>query len=144
MVAQLTLGANATSMPGRLPIVHRSDAGWSAPLVPVVSVPPVLLARDLFASHQASSGSPVAAVAPLGGAVVVGSVRVGRRLYAVVQAPTGASGRLPLGGTLRGWRLSRLDDDGAHFTRGPERLDIAFGASPIPIDPANQQSDSTP
>lgn len=143
IVAQIALGTDETTAPARLPIAQESESARDDAALPAVAVPTVLLTRDLFATDQVNSGTEVAPVVPLGGAVVAGSVRVGPRLYAVVQMPGGASGRLPLGGMVRGWRLSRLDDSGAHFTRGMHRLDFPFGTSPLPTD-STEQGDPKP
>lgn len=116
--------------------------GAGAPIArpPRVAIPPVLGARSVFAPDGVASladggeGAVAAPPDPLGGAVIAGTVRVGRARYAIVQAPGGASARVPLGGRINGWRLIGFAEGGVRLLRGGERMTAMFGgrATPAP------------
>lgn len=109
--------------------------GAGAPIArPVrVAVPPVLTARSVFAPDTVAAldsggeGGIVAPPDPLGGAVIAGTVQVGRARYAVVQSPGGGSARVPLGGRINGWRLIGFADGGVRLRRGGEAMTAMFG-----------------
>lgn len=111
--------------------------GVGAPLPPVREpdprgVPGAILSRAIFAPHRAAAtsgdgGGDSAPADPLGGATILGSVGVGRARYAMVQQD-GAIRRVGIGGTIAGWRLVGLGQEGALLVRGRERLRRSFGA----------------
>lgn len=109
----------------------RAAANIGAP--PPVIVASVVMARVLFApGRAAASGASVSAGAappdPLGGASVAGVVRVGTRGYAVVQYGGGRTARVPVGGSVAGWRLAAIGADGVTLRRGAARMLVPFGA----------------
>lgn len=95
-------------------------------------VSPVIAARPIFAPRgaPAAGAGDAAPVDQLGGAVIAGSVRIGRLVYAVVQTPGGGAARVPIGGHINGWRLAALSDSAARLARGGELLSAAYGSHP--------------
>ena len=137
LVAVLALAAvvqlavtDAVELPPAGPI------GVGAPLPPVREpqprgVPGLILSRPLFAPPvSAGAGGEEgegAAADPLGGVAILGTVAVGRIRYAVVQQG-GVTRRVGVGGTVAGWRVLALGQDGAVLGRGAERLRRDYGA----------------
>ena len=118
--------------------VEMPDESWSGghpsakmPSIAGQFVPPILLQRPVFSpGRTATSVADQAVQAPLGGAVVAGTVSVRGRSYAVVQRPDGVIRRLAVGGRYAGWRLRSLSSTGAVFDRGAQRLALVFGVAP--------------
>jgi hypothetical protein len=110
--------------------------GVGAPLPPVREpdvrgVPGVILSRPLFAppasGGAASEGDEAAPADPLGGAAILGTIGIGRARYAMVRQ-AGAVRRVTIGGSIAGWRVLALGDEGAVLGRGAERLRRGYGA----------------
>jgi len=97
----------------------------------------VILERPLFGPRLAAvDGETAGPAAALGGAVVAGSVRIGRVPYAVVVRPDRTTVRLAVGGRIDGWRLAALGAETARFVRGNERIEVAYGQSASAAGPA--------
>lgn len=91
--------------------------------------PASAMRRSIFAPSAVAAGAGAAAPSdPLGGTRIAGSVTIGRRSYAIVLAPGQPPRRVPVGGTVAGWRVSALTATGAVLRRGAERLELPFGA----------------
>lgn len=116
-----------------LPSVGPVGAGGGhlqSPEVRAVAVPPVIVTRSIFAPlGKGKAGAPPSS---LGGAVVAGTVRIGGRIYAVIQTSEGRMVNMPIGGGLAGWRLVALSSEGARFVRGNEHIQVTYGAQPQP------------
>lgn len=110
-------------------------ARWTMPEIGAVPVDPTLRAVPIFAPDR-TSVTGAAAGAPLGGAVVAGSVSVRGQVHAILQKGDGSIVRLPLGGRFAGMRLIGLSGDGATFLAGGKPLRVPFGATAVA--PANQ------
>lgn len=118
--------------------VEMPDEGWSGggarakmPTIAGQFVPKILLTRSIFSpTRTANSDVGQAIEAPLGGAIVAGTVSIRGRSYAVVQRPDGVIVRLAVGGRYAGWRLRSLSSAGAIFDQGAQRLAITFGVAP--------------
>lgn len=118
--------------------VEIPDESWSGgrpraemPRIVGQFVPPILLERPVFSPGRTATGAADQAIqAPLGGAVVAGTVSVKGRSYAVVQRPDGVVVRLAVGARYAGWRLRSLSSTGAVFDQGAQRLSLTFGVAP--------------
>jgi hypothetical protein len=129
---------------GAVPARHKQIA--PPPEVPRIAVPPALAGRRLFSPDAAPAAAGAAAPTDvLGGAVIAGTVRRGRQLYAVIQERGGRIRHVAPGGTVAGWRISALTPSGARLTRGTEHFNAAYGAiptgpaAPAPEDPEDGQ-----
>lgn len=111
---------------------------------PARVLPPVsLIARSPF-TPVAGGNSNGAASDPLGGAVIAGTVQVGRARVAMVMEPSGHIRQVPPGGSIGGWRLVGLTASGARLSRGGNQLEVAFGARATPPqnhDNSNQEEE---
>ena len=98
----------------------------------------IILARSMFAP----AGGPAASGAgQVGDRKIVGSVRVGRAIYAVVQGADGRAVSVPLGGRIGDWRLMAVRTNEILLTRGEEKIIVPFGAgAPLPANGATTGS----
>ena len=89
---------------------------------------PVILRSALFSPSRSSAANGAATVGkgPLGGAAVVGAVRVAGRARAVIQQSDGTAISVAVGGRYQGWTLISLSSTAALFLRDGERLMMAF------------------
>lgn len=94
----------------------------------------VIVARSIFApSASAASGS----ASQIGDRKIVGSIRIGRSIYAVVQGGDGRTSSVALGGRIGDWRLRAVRDGAVLLERGEERIIVPFGAgTPLPANGA--------
>lgn len=112
------------------------------PEVPRVLVPAALADRSVFSPVAAAAGDAPVPTDVLGGAVIAGTIRHGRQLYAVVQERGGRIRQVAPGGTVAGWRISALTPTGARLSRGSEQFTVAYGAIPTgPAAPAPEDSE---
>jgi len=116
---------------GERPAVGTRLAMTRVPATSVTFVPPSILAHPIFAPRVPMSlgGATPAVVAPLGGAAIAGVVSIGKARYAIVRDIAGKVSHVRLGGSVAGWRIAALDQDGATLTKGAERLHLAYGAA---------------
>lgn len=68
-------------------------------------------------------------VGPLDGAFVLGALRVGAAQALLLREEGGHVLRMAPGGTYRGWRLLRIEANGARFRKDGRIMRIGFGAS---------------
>lgn len=102
------------------------------PLIAGQFVPSSLLTRPIFSpARTANIEADQAIVAPLGGAILAGTVSVKGRSYAVVQRPDGGITRLAVGARYAGWRLQSLSSTGGVFAQDKQRISMVFGIAPI-------------
>jgi len=89
---------------------------------------PVIVRNALFSPSRGSAASAAAGVGngPLGGATVVGMVRVGKVARAIIQQADGMAVSVAVGGVYRGWTLVALSTTRARFLRDGERLAMDF------------------
>lgn len=86
-----------------------------------------ILARSMFApSVSAGAGGPN----QIGDRKIVGSIRVGRVTYTVVQGPDGRTVSVPVGGRIGDWRVRGVRDNAVLLERGEENIIVPFGAGP--------------
>lgn len=85
----------------------------------------VILSRSLFAPTATQGGSNAS---PLEGIVIAGSIRVGSRVFAVVQGPGNKTSSVPVGGSVGDWRLRAVRKSEAELTRNEEQITVPFGA----------------
>lgn len=76
-----------------------------------------------------ASDMPPRRVGPLDGTLVLGSAQVGRAQALLLREEGGRVLRLSPGASYRGWRLLRIEADGARFLKNGTSRHIAFGAS---------------
>jgi hypothetical protein len=79
--------------------------------------------------------------APLGGAVLAGTVSIKGRSYAVVQRPDGGISRLAVGARYAGWRLQSLSSTGGVFAQGKQRISMTFGMAPAPAATQTEENE---
>ena len=118
---------------GNAPLPEASVIGGGVrvdmPQIAGQALPEGLAGTSIFSPERTQAATSAATAAPLGGYSIAGTVRVGRRTLAVVQAPTGAILRQPVGAMIAGWRVRALGPDGALLQRGSERMTVAYGAA---------------
>ena len=120
----------AGAVPAALPRVSQPDLAVGGPAG-------AILARGLFTPRLASpdaaaaSGAAAPPPPPLGGASVAGSVTIRGSRYAVVAIPGRGVVRMRPGARYRGWTLRAIDEGGATFSRGRERLRLPFGGGTV-------------
>jgi hypothetical protein len=68
-------------------------------------------------------------VGPLGGAFVLGALRVGPAQTLLLRDESGRVLRMAPGGSYRGWQLLRIEANGARFRKDGRIMRIGFGAS---------------
>jgi hypothetical protein len=110
-------------------------------------VPAAVLGRPIFAPTDtvASSdgdGDEAGEGNVLGGAAIVGSIGVGRARVAVV-TEGGLIRRVGVGGSIAGWRLAAITQEGVVLTRGGERLERPFTAGDLPDAPEASETPDT-
>jgi hypothetical protein len=94
---------------------------------------PALLQAGLFSPDRSGAGG-VGAPAGLDQIQIVGVVMIGAKAAALVKPGAGTPELAPVGRTIAGWRLSRIDRNGVLFQRGGESRHLAVGA-PAAIQP---------
>lgn len=95
--------------------------------------------RVLGAQVDASvSLVPQRRVGPLDGTYVLGSAQIGRMQALLLREEGGRVLRMSPGTSYRGWRLLRIEADGARFLKNGSSRHIAFGAS----EPASSESET--
>lgn len=77
-------------------------------------------------------------VGPLDGTYVLGSAQIGRVQALLLRDENGRVLRMAAGTSYRGWRLLRIEADGARFLKNGTSRRIAFGAS----EPASSESET--
>ena len=88
-------------------------------------VPSIIVTRSMFApTGSARSGGE----GRVGDRKIVGSIRIGRTTYAVVQGPDGNAASVPLGGRIGDWRLKAVRANEVLLERGEEKIIVPFGA----------------
>ncbi|WP_375287651.1 hypothetical protein [Sphingomonas sp.] len=100
-------------------------------------VPAAVLGRPIFAPTDdvvSEDGDEAGESNVLGGAAIVGSIGVGRARVAVV-TEGGRIRRVGVGGSIAGWRLAAITQEGVVLTRGGERLERPFTAGDLPDAP---------
>jgi hypothetical protein len=111
------------------------------PAIGHVGIDPLLTRSPIFSpTRTAAAPDGQGALAPLGGAMVVGAITVSGRALAIVQHANGSVTRLPLGASLSGMRLVALGRDGATFATATGRLQVAFGSAPA-APAANEETE---
>jgi hypothetical protein len=93
-----------------------------------------IVARSVFApSASAASGG----ASQIGDRKIVGSIRIGRATYAVVQGGDGRTTSIAVGGRIGDWRLRAVREGAVLLERGEERIIVPFGAgAPLPANAA--------
>jgi hypothetical protein len=100
------------------------------PAMPAAPSASAILERPLFAPRQnLLKGTEGGKASPLGEATIAGSLVIRGRAAAVVRRANGQVFYLPIGGSIAGWRLIRLDAASASFRKGSETAELAFGAA---------------
>ena len=90
-----------------------------------------IVARSMFAPSAARLAPGAAPAGPLGARAIVGSIRIGRADFAVVQGPGTQTAYVRPGGRIGEWRLYALMRSEALLRRGAERLTVPFGARDV-------------
>lgn len=85
-----------------------------------------------------ASPMPQRRVGPLDGTYVLGSAQVGRTQALLLREEGGRVLRMAPGTSYRGWRLLRIEADGARFLKNGASRTISFGAS----KPASSESET--
>ncbi len=143
---QLALTGGDTELPepgwlgggARTSLPQFGIGGIPAPLRDITMFDPVRSAA------AAPGGAAAAPTGPLGGAAVAGSISVRGRTYAIIQLPSGKSGRLPIGGRIGGLRLIALEPDSAVFQAGGKRIRMPYGTANItPVAPAGDSEEES-
>lgn len=96
---------------------------------------PLIMRNALFSPTRggAASSAGEGGTGPLGGATVVGMVRVGARARAIVQQGDGKAISVAVGGRYQEWILVGLSTTTAQFARDDERLTMDFtGGAVLP------------
>ena len=86
---------------------------------------PVIMRNALFSPSRGGAASG-GGTGPLGGATLVGMVRVGNRARAIVQRGDGTAVSVAVGGRYQDWTLVALSTKTARFVRDGERLTLDF------------------
>jgi len=127
LLAALVYQVRATpeeTLPDAGPVAR--DGRPAAPVVLMPATPDVgvIVARSMFTP----AGKPAtAADAPLAGVSIAGSIRIGNRLFAVVQGPDAGTRTVALGGKVGDWTLYRLIPDAAVLRHGRQQITKPFG-----------------
>lgn len=119
--------ADDTDLPPPGRVAAGGTAGRLPPPVAPATGGAAILARSVFTPVMAS-----AAAAGAGGGqpdiTLVGSIRVGRTLRAVLQGPGDRVSQLRIGARVADWRLAAIGGNDALFVRGTEKITVPFGA----------------
>ncbi len=98
------------------------------------------------AASEGQTGDAAAAtpkpIGPLGGAFVLGSVRIGQNRAVLIRSTDGRVIRIARGSGYRGWRLVSIGDRAATFRLGSQRREFEFGAAPAAPAVSEDSSDS--
>jgi hypothetical protein len=111
-------------LPGSGPLAGSVGATAGALAMPLPSRAGPIALRPIFAPRIESAAT---GAGPASLTVLVGSVRIGRAAFAIVQPPGGGTARIGIGGRIGGWRLQSLEDARALLVRGGERVTVPFG-----------------
>ncbi len=132
------LASNELQLPLAGPVRGKSTAkATEVRPAPATGAGPIL-ARDMFAPSAAPTKEGDAGQGPLGGYSVVGSIEIGRTLFAIVQAPGLRTLHARTGAALGEWKIRSIARDEVQLSRGSERLIVRFGPTgPIAV-PATQ------
>jgi len=128
LVIQL-VAVDDIALPIAGPIGGVAAARLPDPHLPPASGGGAIVARAMFAP----GASRIAGASPPRGVALVGSIRIGRTDFAVVQGPGSRTAYVRAGGRIGDWRLGGLTRTGALLLRGKERLTVPFGGRDIPV-----------
>lgn len=127
------LTVDAIELPPAGPVGGRRTVA-AVPAVSGATGTSIILARSMFAPVAVSAG---AGASPLAGIAIIGSVGIGRDVFAVVQRPDNRTARVRIGGQIGEWRLKAIRDNQALLTRQEEQISVPFGArAPLPATAA--------
>jgi hypothetical protein len=128
-----------------VPLARSAVARLALPPVPqpppLVSVPPALAQRGLFAPGTQAGGknaTTAPSADPLGGIRIAGTVRVGQTMRALVQWPDGRITYAGVGSRLGTWNLVALTSTGARLSGSSGSLNVTFGSRTQPLSPVSE------
>lgn len=82
-------------------------------------------------------------IGPLGGAFVLGSVRIGQSRAVLIRSSEGRVLRIARGSGYRGWRLVSIGERAATFRLGSQQREFEFGAVPVVSEASSDSEDSS-
>jgi hypothetical protein len=125
LLAALQLGLPAgTELPQEAALAPRRLRELAATPVPAY---PALAASDVFSPDRDAGAADAASIHDC---ALVGVVSIGRRAQALVKAGRSPAHLVPLGATVCGWRLARLDTSQATFDRAGQHVTLLAGQAP--------------
>lgn len=113
------------------PIGGTPVAPASLPQVAPAGGATVIVTRSMFAPPGTAAGTDAGPASALAGIAIVGSIRIGRVAYAVVEQPGSRTVYARPGERIGAWRLRALTRADAVLQRGAEQLTVPFGGQPI-------------